>query len=354
MAAIILTEQASKPSTPSAGDWKIYPKSDGWYILDDAGTESPLIPPTSSAEINVYPAHVRASVVSGDPNPTTDQNAKANVYVMPDGGNTLPLWGGSAFSAQTFAELTAALSATYQTATNVYDVYIFSDSGTIRAGFGVAWTSATSRGTGAGTAETEVANGVMVNKNSMTVRNGASSYTVAARYGTVVGTISPSTNGQLEWTRLKREICNRYNTLPAGMLTCPAYNNNNTEDTWTQNSGSYASANGGTGSRLTWVQCTPQVPDITCHAVSKTTQYCQFGAGIDSATNPSGQMGYLYTAYSGDLARCNNKGLPLAEGLHYAELLVQTSGSMVFLADRPRSGAAEDPMMTYMEAVIWL
>lgn len=42
MAVIILTEQASTPSTPSTGDWKIYPKSSGWYSLDDAGNETAI------------------------------------------------------------------------------------------------------------------------------------------------------------------------------------------------------------------------------------------------------------------------------------------------------------------------
>lgn len=32
-------EQASAPSTPDAGLWKLYPKSDGFYAVDDAGTE---------------------------------------------------------------------------------------------------------------------------------------------------------------------------------------------------------------------------------------------------------------------------------------------------------------------------
>ncbi len=31
---------SSTPDTPSTGYWKIYPKTDGWYILDDTGTET--------------------------------------------------------------------------------------------------------------------------------------------------------------------------------------------------------------------------------------------------------------------------------------------------------------------------
>lgn len=34
---IIGVEQGSNPSTPSAGDRKLFAKSDGWYEIDDAG-----------------------------------------------------------------------------------------------------------------------------------------------------------------------------------------------------------------------------------------------------------------------------------------------------------------------------
>jgi hypothetical protein len=39
MAELTMQEEGSTPSTPSAGKWKIYPKSDGLYLLDDAGLE---------------------------------------------------------------------------------------------------------------------------------------------------------------------------------------------------------------------------------------------------------------------------------------------------------------------------
>lgn len=32
-------EQASAPSTPASGKWKLYPKSDGFYAVDDEGNE---------------------------------------------------------------------------------------------------------------------------------------------------------------------------------------------------------------------------------------------------------------------------------------------------------------------------
>jgi len=42
MAVNDFSEEASTPSTPTTGRWKLYPKSTGWFFLDDAGVETPL------------------------------------------------------------------------------------------------------------------------------------------------------------------------------------------------------------------------------------------------------------------------------------------------------------------------
>jgi hypothetical protein len=44
MAELIMTEEGSTPTTPASTKWKLYPKSDGYYFLDDAGKElGPLV-----------------------------------------------------------------------------------------------------------------------------------------------------------------------------------------------------------------------------------------------------------------------------------------------------------------------
>jgi hypothetical protein len=42
MAVNDFSEEASTPATPTTGRWKLYPKSTGWYFLDDAGVETSL------------------------------------------------------------------------------------------------------------------------------------------------------------------------------------------------------------------------------------------------------------------------------------------------------------------------
>lgn len=39
MAELIMQEESSTPTTPGSGKWKLYPKSGGFYVLDDAGNE---------------------------------------------------------------------------------------------------------------------------------------------------------------------------------------------------------------------------------------------------------------------------------------------------------------------------
>mgnify|MGYP006921390673 FL=1 len=38
MAQLIMQEEASDPTAPGSGKWSVYPKADGVYIIDDAGT----------------------------------------------------------------------------------------------------------------------------------------------------------------------------------------------------------------------------------------------------------------------------------------------------------------------------
>lgn len=344
-----MTEQAAAPATPGTGLWRAYFKSDGLYVKDDAGTESgPLSPAIGGGK---YSAFVRCSLATGDPNPVADQSAKTAVYVMPYLGNTIPLWTGADFTASTFAELTATLSATYQTANNVYDVYVWSDSGTIRAGFGVAWTSATSRGTGAGTAEIEVLQGVDVNKNSMTVRNSSSSYTVAARAGTLVATISVSTNGQLNWTDAKREIDNRYNRLETKLHICPNYSDGATDTSYTVNNNTgFTKPTSGQVDFVLGKARTVRAY-IQAYAVS-SANYLMLAAGFDTITNPTKHQ----WGVNGQAMVSVDDAKILDIGSHYVSMLMSTftNTNITIYADFGgyRRGASTDPRLTYLNVYL--
>lgn len=127
-----------------------------------------------------------------NPIPTSDQIGVSNVYFRPFGGNLLPVSDGTNFSIKTFSELTLAL-VTNHLASTIYDAFAFSDAGTIRIGTGPAWNNSGAgtgaRGTGAGTTELVMLNGLPVNNVAITARNGSSTYSVAAKNGLYLGSI---------------------------------------------------------------------------------------------------------------------------------------------------------------------
>jgi hypothetical protein len=57
-------EQASAPDTPGTGKWKIYPKADGWYTVDDGGNEYALMSLTA-AELPVMASQMWPTTTAG-------------------------------------------------------------------------------------------------------------------------------------------------------------------------------------------------------------------------------------------------------------------------------------------------
>jgi hypothetical protein len=138
---------------------------------------------------------------SGTPIITTEVVAGTALYYTPFVGNLVPIYNGSAMIPTTFAELTLTLAAQHL-ASQIYDVFVFSNSGVVTVATGPAWTTPTAgagaRGTGASTTELTRVNGHWVNAVQITGRNGATTYTIAANRATYVGSIfMDGTNGQI-------------------------------------------------------------------------------------------------------------------------------------------------------------
>ncbi len=143
----------------------------------------------------------RLTIVSGTPVPNTDVSAGTGVAYTPYIGDQIPIWDGAQFNLTTFTELTLNLSSNHL-ANQLYDVFVWNESGSVLVGTGPAWNSATagssSRGSGAGTTELTRQNGLWVNAQQMTTRNGSTTYTVDPSKGTYVGSILiDGTNGQI-------------------------------------------------------------------------------------------------------------------------------------------------------------
>ena len=143
----------------------------------------------------------RLTLTSATPFIASDVTAGTSVYYTPYIGNLAPIWDGTQYVMRTFAEMTLSL-ASQHTASNLYDVFLFWNSSVAEIVTGPAWSNSTagscSRGTGAGSTELERKNGLWTNKNQITGRNGATTYTIDAYKALYVGTIIiDGTNGQI-------------------------------------------------------------------------------------------------------------------------------------------------------------
>lgn len=155
----------------------------------------------SAAAPSVPPPQGRLTPTSSTPIISSGVTAGTALYYTPYSGNLVPIYNGTSMVPTTFAELTLTLASAHA-ATEIYDVFVFSNSGVLTLVTGPAWTTKAAgsgaRGTGAGTTELTRVSGIWVNAVSMTARNGSTTYAVGANLATYVGSIfMDGTNGQI-------------------------------------------------------------------------------------------------------------------------------------------------------------
>lgn len=203
--------------------------------------------PTLSLILPVAPQG-RITLTSGTAVMTTSASAQTTVYYTPSVGGLVPVSDGTNWTPTVFTELSQATTDTTKSPTAVttnsnYDLFVWSDSGTLRCTRGPAWSSDTSRGTGAGTTELDFTTTYPTNKNSIT--NGP-----AANRGTWVGTIRSNGSSQIDFTlptvasgggQGKIGVWNAYNRQQLDVFignNAAATYNYGTATTWRQAGGS--------------------------------------------------------------------------------------------------------------------
>jgi hypothetical protein len=142
----------------------------------------------------------RLTLQSATPVMTSAQTGKTLVYYTPYIGNLVPIYDGTQFYAEVFAEMSNDLTATSTgkagpaaaANTSNYDLFVWNDGGTVRLTRGPLWTSDTARGTGTGTSELQRVAGIWTNK--VAISNGP-----GANLGTYVGTIRTDGSAQANW-----------------------------------------------------------------------------------------------------------------------------------------------------------
>lgn len=181
---------------------------------------------------------------------TSDSIAATTVYYTAYRGDQFWTYNGTSFIPNTITggQFSLPLSATYQTANDIFDVLGFlSTTGVARIGFSPAWQTPTagagSRGTGAGTPQLSRLNGILVNTVAQTVNNGSNTFSVAANRGTYLGSVAiDGTAGQVTChvgygTSRKWGVWNAYNRQAITLIE------GDPASTWSYNLAAYRAVN---------------------------------------------------------------------------------------------------------------
>jgi hypothetical protein len=205
----------------------------------------------------IPPPQGRLTLTTAVPVLATNVSAAGTVYYTPYIGNLVPIYNGTRFIATAFTELSNVLANSSSgsagpaagAASKNYDLFVWSDSGTLRLTRGAAWNSDTAR---SATTENDLTrvNGVLLNLNAIT--NGP-----AASRGTYVGTIRTDSGGAtVTWhfgalaangTAANLHVWNAYNRVLVGGLVADS------TDSWSYSGGSFRPANNSSTMRVSFV-----------------------------------------------------------------------------------------------------
>lgn len=305
--------------------------ADGLLSADSAGrakTAALYTQPSMVSEL-AAPVGGRLTLTSGTPVIVNSVSAATAVYYAPYLHDALPLYNGTVWTWRQFSEMTLTLDATGHVTNSNYDVFAFDDSGTLRIGTGPVWTSATGRGSGAGTTELTRVAGRLTNGYSITLRNNSTNYSsIPANRALYLGTIRTGSAGQTNFvfggsasggTAASLGVWNAYNRVPVKTTIV------DTGTSYTYNSNTLRAPRGGTGMRANFIIGWDEgglayEARATCGVNSG---YYRLGIGLDSTSaqvaNSSLAIGQDNTSINVDavVEWCGNAGV----GWHYLTTL---------------------------------
>ena len=272
----------------------------------------------------------RLTTESGVPVSTSDRTAQSTIYYTPFIHNTVPLWDGGKWLPVTFAETSLALSGL--TSGKPYDVFGYLSSGVLALEL-LAWTDDTTR------------------FEPVTLQDGRyckSSDKTRLLLGTIYTTSTTATAD----AAATRYVGNVYNQQARRLFSCPAYSDGNSVTSYSHTSTTWAEANSGTGSRVSYILPLPAMATIGIQAVGDPGGATSIGAGIgDNSTSTASVelLGVTSTRISASTVSRFQK----AAGKYYGALLLRVSGGTgTIYADNNRSGGASDPPLTHIHGEV--
>jgi len=270
---------------------------------------------------NLSASQGRLTLQSATPVMTTTQSAKTTVFLDCYKGPNVAVYNGTqaTFLAIGSCEISMGLDAVtpHIASGSVYDVFAINNSGTLAICAGPAWSTTSTRGTGAGTTQIHVnmTVGFLTNQNSLTHCYGGASGTtdfgtVAADQGTYLGSLYATANGQTSFTFGAIGTSGGHAT--AGLYALYNYYNRVSIKTmvgdnaasWTWNTASWHQVNASAGMQTQFLE---GVSEDAIDAVyngetaAGTATNCSVGVGLDSTTAPSGA--FLFSSFVGQFTQ---------------------------------------------------
>ena len=255
-----------------------------------------LIAP-SQADAQIYPPGGRLTLVSDTPVMTADNSNATTIYYASYSGNNVPYSTGTTLQNAGFAsQLTLTLNSSLQSG-SIYDIFLLNNSGTLILCTGPAWNSPTSRGTGAGTTQLSLLNGLAVNANTISsCMNGGTSWSVSTKTGLYLGSVYMTATGQTSM-QLKPAAAAHGTSNVLGLwnaynrVRMTAYSRDSTSN-WSYSTATWRAADNSTSNRILFIdglqqsQITGDYSVMIANSLSAVGAY--IGLNVDSsATTPN-------------------------------------------------------------------
>ena len=280
----------------------------------------------------------RLTLVTATPVMTSAQTGKTTLYYTPYVGSTVPIYDGTNWSHARFSELsnittnssTGSAGPAAVTTNSNYDLFVWSNSGTLTLTRGPAWTSDTARGTGAGTTQISMQNGIWV--NTVAITNGP-----GANLGTYVGTVRSDGSSQLNWNpapaaasggaEAKLHVYNAYNKV---FFSGQSIDNNS----WSYGTTTWRSADNSNTNRVSYIDGLGDISVDTIlsnqNATTNTANPYYVGCNRDSTSAQPNR--YLYTVFQ-NTTTAGTVTVPdtfsPSTGFHYLQAMEYAAGSGV-------------------------
>ena len=261
------------------------------YVLQTNGSGTTSWVAQTGGSGSIVPPQGRLTLTTAVPVLSADVTDTQTIYYTPYVGDRIPIYDGSSvWTMGTFTEFSYAMNTTTHVIDSNFDVFIVSDSGTLRFVTPAKWTDSTTRATGL-----TMTNGIYLNTSTVNMFYGAGPTTlsVTALTGTYVGTFR--TTGTAARTKMIMSPAAGTSGNEGALFVYNAYNRVDTQassrdstNSWTYTSATWQAFRNNSGNRVYVVN---GLPGMVAHVLASSinandgTARSRFtGIGYDSTT----------------------------------------------------------------------